>query len=414
MTISELWHSTDSGEWMLGLKRYWNYVRPENVQLERKMDELDAQVVAGMDARQFYDFLLHRYFRWKYTAPNRYATTTAQLRKYLTEERLEELDAIKKELFRFSLNDIEKGLKIGMKIKGLGVAGASGLLALMFPRYFGTVDQFVVMSLRQVPDLPDGDSLKRMNPDQLSIRDGMVLIAIMRRKALENNAALHTDFWTPRKIDMILWTCGRGDLGGAPTMTELSAARSPKAERPFVEFRKRLDLRETSNGSERGSIAMNKQKNANGISELGLPEHYEEAMKRFAPRKNSGSYNALTEKQKQLYAVAKSLSGGNIWKVLTRLSLIKRYEADYPGEKNFEENRDMPKDFCYNSVNKDDKPNKFLLHIRRGEYRFVDFGWDGDEEPVEVYWQVKALKKTFTVGVFHDRQFSWDFRELEY
>jgi hypothetical protein len=45
-----------------------------------------------------------------------------------------------------------------------------------------------------------------MNPDNLSLINGMVLINIMFRKAKENNEIFGTDFWTPRKIDMILWS----------------------------------------------------------------------------------------------------------------------------------------------------------------------------------------------------------------
>ena len=35
------------------------------------------------------------------------------------------------------------------------------------------------------------------------------LIAIMRRKAAENNRAFQTSTWTPRMIDKVLWVCGR-------------------------------------------------------------------------------------------------------------------------------------------------------------------------------------------------------------
>jgi hypothetical protein len=48
-----------------------------------------------------------------------------------------------------------------------------------------------------------------MNPDGLTDRDGVLLIAILRRKAQENNVAFGSDAWTPRKIDKIFWTYGR-------------------------------------------------------------------------------------------------------------------------------------------------------------------------------------------------------------
>ena len=75
----------------------------------------------------------------------------------------------------------------------------------MYPNNFATVDQFAVKALCQIPGLPESSDLKKMKPDNLTLRDGIILINIMQRKAKENNKVFGTDFWTPRKIDMILW-----------------------------------------------------------------------------------------------------------------------------------------------------------------------------------------------------------------
>ena len=48
-----------------------------------------------------------------------------------------------------------------------------------------------------------------MNPESLTNNDGVILVEIMREKAEELNRNFNTDFWTPRKIDMILWSFGR-------------------------------------------------------------------------------------------------------------------------------------------------------------------------------------------------------------
>jgi hypothetical protein len=48
-----------------------------------------------------------------------------------------------------------------------------------------------------------------MNPQNLSVADGVLLIGILNRKAKENNRLFSTSAWTPRKIDMVLWTYGR-------------------------------------------------------------------------------------------------------------------------------------------------------------------------------------------------------------
>jgi len=110
-------------------------------------------------------------------------------------------------LFAFDHANIREGLQTAKSIKGLGWAGASGLLSLLFPRWFGTVDQFVVRNLNEIGSLPDKErqQLGAMNPENLTLRDAILLTQIMRRKAEEINALFGTDEWSPRKIDMVLW-----------------------------------------------------------------------------------------------------------------------------------------------------------------------------------------------------------------
>jgi hypothetical protein len=154
--------------------------------------------------------LRDEYFRWKYTAPNRYATTTRSLGKHVAEPGgLAELNRIKCRLLALDLDNVQAGLSLACEIKGLGTAGASGLLALMYPTAFATVDQFAVKALRGVGGLPEEAELAKMKPESLTIRNGIVLIGIMRRKAAENNCLFGVTTWTPRKIDQILWTYGR-------------------------------------------------------------------------------------------------------------------------------------------------------------------------------------------------------------
>ena len=121
---------------------------------------------------------------------------------------LEQLHGIKHRLLGIAPTDIRAGLSTARDIRGLGAAGASGLLALMYPASFATVDQFVVKALRDV-GLPEADALARMKPEGLTTPDGVTLIGIMARKADENNRLFGTDDWTPRKIDQVLWTYGR-------------------------------------------------------------------------------------------------------------------------------------------------------------------------------------------------------------
>lgn len=207
LPITELWTSGDLHQWTLALERYWLFVQPKHQALEHRLEKLSTEYVRGLNETEWYEFLRDEYFRWKYTAANRYATTTKRLRTYLEENRLSELHCLKEQILAISPADVLGGLSI--KIRGLGTAGISGLLSLLYPQTFATVDQFVVKALRQVSGLPESAALERMNPEGLTVKDGALLIQILQRKAAENNRQFGVTTWTPRKIDKILWTYGR-------------------------------------------------------------------------------------------------------------------------------------------------------------------------------------------------------------
>jgi hypothetical protein len=204
-----MWNTNDPGLWQTALTRYWTFVKASNLALEKEMDRLDAETVKVMNPKAWFEFLLEKYFLWKYTAPIRYASTTKILRTYAANNELAALHAIKERLFVMDRDNIQQCLAAASSIRGLGIAGASGLLAILFPEQFGTVDQFMVKALAQIPELPERDLIAAMSPESLKLSDGTVLIRIMRRKADELNQASSLVKWTPRKVDMVLWTCAR-------------------------------------------------------------------------------------------------------------------------------------------------------------------------------------------------------------
>jgi len=79
----------------------------------------------------------------------------------------------------------------------------------MYPQLYATVDQFVVKGLRLVENLPEKDQLIKMKEENLTVCDGELLISILTRKANENCNIFGTSAWTPRRVDMVLWTYGR-------------------------------------------------------------------------------------------------------------------------------------------------------------------------------------------------------------
>lgn len=205
--LSRLWYDGTEPEWEKALAHYHTLYK--DAALETFMEELKPETVEQMSVSEFYQFLHDKYFVWKYTAKNRLATTRSHLRKYLDGDQLDQLSEIHCRIFSTSKNNSSDMLTAVSRIKGLGIAGASGLLSILFPEHYGTVDQFVVLALLTIDDLPEHECLGKMNPALLSLKDGVLLEEIMRQKALELNQKFQTDRWTPRKIDMVLWAYDR-------------------------------------------------------------------------------------------------------------------------------------------------------------------------------------------------------------
>ena len=207
--VNSLWNYGSEVAWHEALDYYYESLKTEEQALDCYMEDIAADEIAQLPVSEFYAFLHDKYFVWKYTAKNRLATTRKSLKRYVDENRLSELADIQKRLFSADRSNIEKGLSIASEIHGLGPAGASGLLSILFPESFGTIDQYVVKALKEVKGIPYTAELTKMNPDSLSIKDGVLLIRIMREQAIRLNRQFDTDFWTPRKIDMVFWSIGR-------------------------------------------------------------------------------------------------------------------------------------------------------------------------------------------------------------
>lgn len=207
--IGYLWNCKDEKIWIRALEGYWKNFSLEQMRLEQKINDIQYRIIKDYTVEEFYNFLHDEFFVWKYTAKNRLATTRMNLQKYKIENRMNELEKIKYDIFSSDFSDVSQSIKTVMKIRGLGSSGASAFLAIMFPDKFGTVDQFVVKSLLKVNGLEENKVLSQMNPENLKIKDIEFVMEIMREKAKELNKCFYTNFWTPRKIDMVLWSIGR-------------------------------------------------------------------------------------------------------------------------------------------------------------------------------------------------------------
>ena len=200
--IEKLWNNSNEYDWKKALESYRSQIKPEHLIIEEDIIRNNIISIEKMTPKEWFDFLLNKYFKWKYTQANRYASTTKYLKKYKEENRLDELQSIKLQFLSVEKANIKESLKLLSQIKGLGIAGASGLLALLYPKIYGVVDQFVVNGLIKTKEFPE---LKLIEPENITLNQGVHIIKILQQKAEELNKKFKTNFWTPRKIDMILW-----------------------------------------------------------------------------------------------------------------------------------------------------------------------------------------------------------------
>lgn len=204
MKITEIWASNDEATWKLALKNA-NEETGRDDFIETKLSKLNVDYIKNLSTEEFYHFLYEYYYIWKYTAKNRLTTTRNSLKKYESDSNWNELMEIQGELFSFELNNTLLGLKIVTRIKGLGVAGGSGLLALLFPSYFGTVDEQATKALLITEEYEDDPIINKMNLQNIDIEDAIYLNQIYKKKAYELNKQFNSYSWTPRDIDVILW-----------------------------------------------------------------------------------------------------------------------------------------------------------------------------------------------------------------
>jgi hypothetical protein len=198
--VADLWRSNGAHDWHDALAHYWDLVKDR--ELKQRLDALDLDRLRRMDASGWYKFL-----RDEYAPTSRYGWITRSLSSFVNAAGVEALDRCRKRLIALDPGDIATALKAALTIPGFGIVGAAGLLSLMYPSAFGPVDEFVVKALQEVEDLPEAAAMPRMSGRPLIVRDGVILIGILRRKATELSRELG-EAWTPRMVGKALSAAG--------------------------------------------------------------------------------------------------------------------------------------------------------------------------------------------------------------
>ncbi len=169
--------------------------------LEARLNRLDGSFIKMI-------YLI--YGRWKYTDyrffvkhendfdtyDQKWIEVEEEIYQYLTHiENIEfEIEDEIKEL-------IKKGIGLKKHLSGIGVAGMSGILAMLIPDKYGVVDRYVADLLNAL----DETNVKR--PDDLTMQDAADLEWVLIRKSKELNLnKMGNILWTPREVDKVLWS----------------------------------------------------------------------------------------------------------------------------------------------------------------------------------------------------------------
>ena len=150
-------------------------------------------------------FLIDDYYLWKFG--NLYSNKRRERFRtyYVDGRRLNNLQAVKDRMFSFDLSKTAEGLNITTQIFGFRVIRASGLVALLFPEHFATIDRFIIQPLMKVRNLLKHKTIALIDPAKPTINDGVLLINIMKKKTMELNQMFGQNHWLPRDLGMVLW-----------------------------------------------------------------------------------------------------------------------------------------------------------------------------------------------------------------
>lgn len=222
-TLADLWDSRDAAEWHRILDRYWDMPTVvKNMALERRLHDawtMRSDILAS--AQTLHRFLRDEVYPWKgepryvpgwQHALDHYNQTTPQglkiLRKALSDEA--------------GSGPPQDAIKRVTRIGGAGIPVASACLALLYPEHFGTVDRWALrgfLTLRHHPTIDgfrawvkDPDTFLNQQDDMQALRTAELMILLYRDRADRLRVLDPEEGWTPRKVDMVVWTLRDGSL----------------------------------------------------------------------------------------------------------------------------------------------------------------------------------------------------------
>ena len=204
--LKAVWDQPVERKWEDLQACYWEVESvKKHMCLEQELN--NSKHVEQLIKNDFKSFILNKYIPWKYTDCRWTLRYEEKLKSWKGADKFAEDILDYEERLKHTNNYEERILQEGIELRnelyGIGVAGITGLLSLLIPEVFGTVDKYVAKSMMAL------GLIEVKNPSNIKIKEAKDMEMIMIKKAKELNYRFNVDIWTPRKVDMILWSYGR-------------------------------------------------------------------------------------------------------------------------------------------------------------------------------------------------------------
>ncbi len=189
------------------LLNYMNNVTHSEIEI--KFDNYNEITFQNMDNREWLTFIRDEYQTWKHTN----GMVRAKLKRIVSEVDGQIICEIHSTLLSSDKVDIQNNLQLFCDLPGFGPPSASGVLSLMFPTHFGTVDRRVIGTFKQCQNSDIRDRLAKLidryerNSGNMwfSVPEAALVIQVYRDAAEELSRRSGVT-WTPRMVDKALWS----------------------------------------------------------------------------------------------------------------------------------------------------------------------------------------------------------------
>ena len=205
--IKDIWNCNEEGKWKDAEEEYSKRINQVAI-IEKKFEQMTTEEILDLSPDKFYIFLRDMYFPWKFTGvylkPRLENLKTIENKKMQIKDVIDDLKELqtriedKKEL---NDDDMSNAIRNLQKIPGIGPSAATGLLSILFPTHFGTIDKFVAINLKKV-----GYDISEQDCINISVENAINMENILLKKVKKMNTDMNTDYWTPRRLDKILWS----------------------------------------------------------------------------------------------------------------------------------------------------------------------------------------------------------------